>query len=211
MEQNVTKKVNKIYKVLLILLIVGITLTSCSRNDGVGSNTNEGFQKGLNFETIHKPGTTPPLPDNRFSACKSDKSEFNIHFVILDFYYGGNFYEDIERELSRDSYPYFDIYFGDDYGNKYFVKRVNENFVSEKYRCNVIHDEYGHTSEIRFNYSEKLWIPKQVFVEESGLIYFKIYGENQRDDEPIYKCIESMSICYKVVGNKVILSDKDIK
>ena len=206
MELNSTKKINKICKMLLVLIIISVSFTGCMWNDFGSQKTSEGFEKGLNFSPPDYPLCVPDS-SSLFCACKSDRSEFYINFVILDFYYGGYFAESIEfeKEHSHD-YPWFEIYFSDDYGNRVFVKRVFENFISEKYRCNIVLDEFGHTLERKFNYSEKLWIPKKLFTKESGVIYIGIYGENQRYDEPKYECITSMSICYKVIDNKVILS-----
>ena len=208
---SVTNRINKIYKVFLILLIISLSFTSCTLNGLFDQNTSEGFEKGLKFSPPNCPGYIPDSP-SLLCACKSDKSEFGISFVILDFYYGGDFSESIEfeKEHSHD-YPWFEIYFSDDYGNRVFSKRVFENFISEKYRCDVVRNESGHTLERKFNYSEKIWIPKKLFTKESGVIYVGIYGENQRYDEPKYECITSMSICYKVIGNKVILSAEEIK
>ena len=211
MDFIVTKRINKIYKMLIILLIISLAFTSCTFTPLFDQNTSEGFEKGLEYEKYWLPNGTPPaLRDNLFCACKSNKSEFNINFVILDFYYGGDFSEDLEYEKKHYSdYPSFDLFFKDDDGNEFFVKRVNENFVSEKYRCKRI--EYDFTIVTEFSHSEKLWVPRTLFTKDSGLIYFSIYGENQRYSDPRYECITSMSICYKLSGNKVILSAQEIK
>ena len=92
---NIAKRINKIYRLLLILLIISLSLTGCAWNDLLGQDTSEGFEKGFEYDEswkLHHKGTYPPEIDNLFyCACKGDKSEFNINFVILDFFYGGDF------------------------------------------------------------------------------------------------------------------------
>ena len=204
------KKTTSIFKLIVVLILISMVFTGCIPGGNIGANTGEGFQKGLKFSPINGDHTVPPSVAND-CACRSDKTEFNINFVILDFYYGGKFSENLEYEKQyTQDYPTFDLYFKDDDGNKVFVKRVFENFVSDKYRYHEIKNEYGYTVEKIFNHSEKLWIPKKLFNKEKGVIYFSLYGENHRYSEPKYETIASMSICYKVVGNKVVLSSGEL-
>lgn len=210
---SVTNRINKIYKVLLILLIISLSFTGCVWNDLLGQDTSEGFEKGFKYDEswkIQHNGTYPVEIDHVFyCACKGDKSEFNINFVILDFFYGGDFDDDLEKERKSHDYPCFELRFSNDLGDSVVAKRVYHNLVSEKYRCEKT--EYEYSYEIVFNHSEKIWIPRKLFKKEKGAIYIGLYGEKQSYDASQYKCLESMAICYKVVDNKVILSSEEIK
>ena len=170
------------------------------------------------LESGFKPGSSAPGPSH-FAAYRSDKTEFDIDDVTLDFYYGGYYPSGIEfTKTHAQNYPVFEVYFVDDAdGSKYFIKRVEENFVSEKYSCELLRDENWYITEIKFNHSETITIPKEIFTKESGKIYFQIHGvnvheqEQEPEKEPKVHCIVSNYIFYKVTEGKVILSDKEFK
>ena len=208
MELNSTKRINKICKMLLVLIIISVSFTGCMWNNILGTNTQNPLEGGFKFSAPDSPRETPPSPPPRFCAYKSHKSEFNINFVILDFYYGAYYPGGIESELKQgDNFPCFELYFENDDGDRFFVKQVKENYVSEKYGCDVI-KKNNSIIEVKFNHSEKLWIPKKLFTKESGVIYFRIYGENPRHSFPKTQTIASIKIYYQRCGNEVLLSDK---
>ena len=210
---NAAKRINKIYRLLLILLIISLSLTGCVWNDLLGQDTSEGFEKGFEYDEswmLQHKGTYPVEIGNVFyCACKGDKSEFNINFVILDFFYGGDFDDDLEKEMESHDYPCFELRLSNDFGDSVVAKRVYHNLVSEKYRCEK--KEYEFSYEIAFSHSEKIWIPGKLFKNEKGVIYIGLYGAKQSCDASQYNCLQSMAICYKVVDNKVILSAEKIK
>lgn len=207
---NKIKINNKIHKTLLILLIVTLSFTSCALNDPFYQNTSEGFEKGFKYDEswkIDHNGSYPVEPERTFyCACKSDKSEFNINFVILDFFYGGDFGDDLEEEKKSHNYHCVGLRFSNDLGDDVVAKRVYHNLVSEKYRCEK--KEYDYSYEMVFNHSEKIWIPGKLFKEEEGAIYIGLYGWEKGDDASQYKCLASMAIHYTVVDNRVVLSAK---
>ncbi len=214
MNPNVTKNIKKSYKVLLFMLIVCISFTGCTWNSILDHNTSEGLESGFEFSAPDIPpgAHVPPTQLSHFCAYKSDKSEFNINFVVLDFYYGGEFSENLESyKKHTQDFPEFELYFGYTSGEKIVVKRVRENFVSEKYRCETVRDERHFVRKVKYNYSEKLRIPKRLFTEENGILIFGLQGINRRYEEPRMEHIASIAIYYKVVGNiltgrRVILS-----
>lgn len=167
-----------------------------------------GEEKGL--EDGFKPSNSDESP-SLYCAYKSNKTEFSIDDVTLDFYYGGYYYNGVEFELEniRDI-PSFELYFQDDHGGQFFIKRVDENFVSEKYSCDLVYDDNWKIKEVKFNYSETITIPQEIFSEESGLIYFSIFGTNQKELEPQHKVIAGIGFYYKVVDGKVTLSKQPI-
>ena len=190
-------KIKTISALLCIAVLFGsLSLTSCS---GIGIES--GFIAS-NGEEI-----------NSFQvAYKSDKTFFDIEDVTLTFYYGGhydNYIEDIRESIYN--IPSFDIYFTDEYGNEILVKTVEENFVSDKYNLDFIFGNFWQT-EVIFNHSESITIPKEMFKEESGVVYFSIRGTNILEPNPTYKSIRTMPIYYKkFCGDKIILSDKPFK
>ena len=151
-------------------------------------------------------GCGAPLPQF-FCAYKSETNEFDIDNVTLEFYYGGLFSKDINHEHENASNcPEFDIYFTDADGTKYFVKHVEENFVSEKYRCELTADENNCITSITFNYSETITVPKELFDRQYGEIYFQIYSTNINDIYPEQKNIAGIVLFYeKIEDGKVIL------
>lgn len=184
--------------ILIPLLILCIMLTGC----GVDSEENK--------ETLEVGFAVPygdPSPPPRFCAYRSERTEFPIDDVTLEFYYGGRYIHGVEWQRENAySYPSFELYFSDDTGKRIFVKRVDENFVSEKYRCYTESDDEACMTYVKFNYSETLTIPAELFCEKIGGVYLTIYGTNERDKDPHIECITSVGISYKLVGDKVILS-----
>ena len=141
-------------------------------------------------------------------AYRSDKTEFDIDDVTLDFYYGG-WYSDlgIDYDLQQHNFPMFDIYFTNDAHDRCFVKRVEENLVSEKYRCKFIDDDNSDATEIIFNHSESITIPREIFTENEGLIYFAIFSQNANYTDSEVERIAGIGIRYKVIGERVVLSN----
>ena len=163
------------------------------------------------LEDGFKPSNSAAEAPTLYCAYKSDKTEFPIDDVTLDFYYGGYYYQGIEYELENThDIPSFELYFQDDCGGKFFIKRVEENFVSEKYSCDIVYDENWYVTEVKFNHSETITIPQEIFTEESGIIYFSVFGTNQREPDPQNKVITGIGFYYKVVGEKVQLSKQPI-
>lgn len=89
--------------------------------------------------------------------------------------------------------------------NPYFIKQV-ENNISEKYRCNWISDDYGNVIRIKYNHSEEITIPKELFSEPSGKITFTIWGQDIREPENECRYLASAHLYYEVHKDKVILS-----
>lgn len=230
MKLTVAKKERRIYRVLLILMIFSLLVTGCGQNadtdpdnDGkdpnasIGESPNNGNGEtdtnvGAVLESGFKPsGSGAPSPAPNFCAYKSDTNEFDIDNVTLDFFFGGYYQFGFECELTNgSSYPAFDLYFTAEDGNKFFIKHIEENFVSEKYSCEVTHDENWHITEIKYNHSEKLTIPSEIFTKEKGLIWFSIYSADANTVAQRVECIASVTIFYQVADGKVILSSRQI-
>ena len=184
-------------------------------NEGTNPDNGNGetdTSVGAVLESGFKPsGSGEPSPDPNFCAYKSDTNEFDIDNVTLDFFFGGHYHSGVEFELTHGrNYPAFDLYFIDEDDNKFFIKHIEENFVSEKYSCEVTHDEHWHITEIKYNHSEKLTIPSEIFTKENGVIWFSIYSIHANDIEQAVRCITCVKIFYQVIGEKVVLSSRQI-
>ena len=174
-------------------------------NNGGDTNTNAGAV----LENGFKPSSSDADPPPNYCAYKSDINEFDIDDVTLDFFFGGYYPSGVEHELSHSrNYPTFDLYFVDDDGNSFFVRRIEENFVSEKYSCEVVYDENWYITEIKYNYSEQITIPSDVFTKENGQVTFEIRSVHANDIESEMRCITGIKIFYQVSNGKVILSSQ---
>lgn len=180
-------------------------ITFDDTTDGIG------LEKGLKFNVPDDPSEVPPSPPARYCAYKSNKTEFDMDDVTLFFFFGGYYKSGVEYEIKHSSFPTFELYFGDDYGRKFLVKQIEENFVSQKYSCDVIYDQNHYITEIVFNHSEKITIPKEIFTEETGKIYFLISGKNEVQNNASEIIITSTYVFYKKVGEKVVLSTEPIE
>lgn len=211
MKATAKKRKNGVYRGILILMMVVLLATGCEQNSPLppeedAGNPSVGLEDG--FQSSNGCDDSPRY----LCAYRSDKTEFNIDDVTLVFYYGGYYYNGVEYELENlYDFPYFDLYFSDGGGERYFVKRVEENFVSEKYNIHFTYDENWNVVERTFNHSEVITIPKEIFKDESGRIYFAVYSANVREAAPRFRSIASIGIFYKVIGEKVVLSSNEIK
>lgn len=199
-----SKKVKKFVAIAasccLTLFLLVLCIIVPNINNVAGTELEYGFYYSNNA----------PLPSD-FCAYKSDTNEFEMDNVSLTFFYGGLFASDINQELENvRNIPEFDVYFGDaDNEPVYTIAHSNENYVSEKYRCDIITDE-SQLVKIGFTHSEVITIPKSLFSEEQGVIRFCIRGVNVNEIAPELRLISCIYINYDVTKDeKVILSPWD--
>lgn len=191
------KLVRGLFATLSLLLAFCMLLTGCGGN---------GVQNVLDSSS-----TLDSAAYNRhMCAYKSDKTEFDINDVTLELSYGCYFINDVEWELehSGESFSFHELYLESMDGNRFFIKRIDEDLISEKYRISRLYDENDYFVEWKFNYSEMITIPKEVFADEYGRIAFRVYGENTVGYNPLYKLLSSAGFSYKVFGDKVVLSEE---
>lgn len=223
-----TKKLSKgLFNIVVILMASCMVITGCGQNveepiedesiDNVEPGNNENVSENMDSENTSSGlesgfdvGGNSCASTGFYCAYKSEKNEFEIDDVTLEFYYGGWYYPlgaEYLRETTHD-FPFFDVYFGEDEGEKVLVKRVEENFILDKYNVIVNFYERKHT----FTFSEPLTIPKQLFSKETGIVYFYITGTNIKNgDKAKTQLITSINIFYKVTDGKVILSNTEFK
>ena len=192
---------------LLLLSILLLLFSGCEQPaqnpDGDASSDDVGLEYG--FDSGAGCESAPYE-----CAYRSFKAVFDIDDVTLEFFFGGHYPPNVEDYLKVESIPSFEVCFIDEQGKKIVVQRVDENFVSEKYRCTWVYDENRNFSETAFNHSETLTVPKEIFSSECGEFWFQVWGVNTKLPDSQMKRLPGASapFFYKIIDGKVILSSK---
>ena len=106
----------KTLSLILALITLLFCLVACDNSPPIAREENR-------LEDGFKPSNSAEAP-SLYCAYRSDKTEFPIDDVTLDFYYGGYYYQGVEYELENThDIPSFELYFQDDYGGKFFIRR----------------------------------------------------------------------------------------
>lgn len=194
-------KLKGVCLILIILTAFNIFATGC---DFWKKDTGDEEGKGLDSES--EQSSNGWIESAFCCEYKSDKTVFDIDDVTLDFYYGVHLLHPEEREEEMFNIPSFDLYFSNEENHRILIRHVEEDFVSEKYRCYYVKDENGKiTSKHHYNHFETHTVPKELFTQESSFFYFSVYRTNSA---PPDMCITSALIYYKLDGEKVTLSSK---
>lgn len=197
-----------IRRLLLILTALCLCLSGCGQN--VEPEKDQGLESGFYFPYgLSEIGVW-------HAACRSEKSVFDINDVTLTFYYGDDFGYEEDLETYREhsfTYEYYELYFANDNNKKILIRHVDEDFVSEKHRCKYRWNESGEVTEIIFNHSEELTIPKELFTKEKGIVYFYVTGWGTAGrligtEKETYrtKTISDIPIYYEKDGNTIKLT-----
>lgn len=178
------------------------TQVPSSTQTSTSTETSQGIESGFIFES------GAPIPSD-FFAYKSDKTEFDLNDVTLTFYYGGLFSSGIEYEKENlRNIPEFELVFinynsDTNIEERVVVKKVEENFVDEKYQVTLVNDIETNTKRVEFNHCEELTVPAELFIGESGRIVFLASGKNTLNSH--YSIDGYCLIYYEKKGDKVIL------
>ena len=196
---------NKVIGTLLILFTFVSSLGGCSLPDDNGNN--ESPQTGVEggFDNFDGCESSPHVV-----AFRASTNEFNIDSVKLTVYFGfyGSDSKSVEAYRKHVDYPGgFDFYVvnGD---RKVLIRHENENFISEKYLINMLYyEENGeYKQDFKFNHSEEIVIPKDIFVSEKGMISLSLYGDNTAGTEHD-GVIAGTFLYYKIVDDKVVIAN----
>ena len=143
---------------------------------------------------------------------ESEKSVFDIDDVTLRIYYGDEFSSNLQYEKRNGwTYEYYELYFENDKNDKILIRHVDEDFVSEKHRCTCV-IEGNLFKGYAYNCSEELTVPKELFTEDKGDIFFCVSGwgtpmhSGEPQEEASERIITYGGLCYKKEGNKILLS-----
>ncbi len=151
----------------------------------------------------HGVAATNDMPSD-FATFIGDQRDAPRDAVTLTFYYGSFFYRNLEYERAEHTdIPVFDLYIESDDGTQYHIRRVEENYVSEKYRCyEVSKEKHG----IVYRHGERVLLPSELFVEESGRFRFCVRGTNVKNIYPESDLIIGRYVFYQCHGDTVRLS-----
>jgi len=190
----------KSISLLLVIVFVLLCFASCGTNDSsvdgdtiLNDNDSGPDTKHDGFTTMS--GSLGGLyPNPARSDLTAEKSVFNIDNVDITYHYGFAWYPDINDHLEYgEFYPYVDISFSYyrleeelsiEPGSKIDIplKRV-ETMMTEEYRNSSIYDEEQELYFPKYNHSEKIAVPKELFAEDEGWISFNVYYESEEINE----------------------------
>ena len=185
--KSLKNKRGKIIFSVSILLVTCLVIVAVIQNLGIES------------------GFVPEHLDRSIIKCayKSRNTKFNSENVSLEFFYGFSDKREIEDIRKTIDIPYYELYFVNDSGQQYLIKKIEENLISEKYRINPKNDEPVRYS---YNYSETYTVPKELLESESGIISFNIYGKDITYSESELYWLNGISFRYERIGDDIILS-----
>jgi hypothetical protein len=195
---------------LIILLLAVVCLCACTPEEEPEFDWDFPIEEGFEY-----PKPTGYVPDSAGDHCaySADTSMFDIDDVTLTFYFGGEFHTPIEFEDDFFCYLHYDkaqLIFKNDNGKEIQVGTTEEQYTSEKYRCNVTRN-YEGTKKV-FNHSEKLTIPKELFERAIGTITFIVSAPNVNPDVDYYYKLmyQSIKIRYFVNEETVYLISSEM-
>ena len=212
----------KTIALIVLLATVCLLLTGCDSNNDFSGELkdyydiimNNGIEHGLKKTHPIRIGGTAYEIYPLFCAYRSDKRVFDVDEVIVEFYYGG-FYQNIESDSKAYDITSFKIVITDRdrlQNHEYVYERfVDENFVSEKYQCKLVTNSFSRVTEYKFNYSESIRLPRELFDKESGIIDFVIFDTNLSSPNPEEQLIVRTAFHYTVINGKVCLSNHELK
>ena len=222
------KRVKVILCALCVMLALCMLMTGCTKNAPiVEPNKNDAAgnvgdinlnQNGNNAEDVGGVGEDNQAneetdedvcPSSPFFYCayKIDKTTYDIDNVTLTFYWGDYYPDGAEEELKWGrSNPEYDMYFKNAYGEPILIKHVEEELVSEKYNCEPTY-ESKRLTKIKFKHFEEITIPAEAFIGESGQVRFEVWTIDYELQIPVIFALTT--IVYKVIGDKVILTEPE--
>lgn len=193
-----------LFVTMILILIFAFSLSACINDDVDYAN--------MKLESTSENGV-PSLP--RLIGYKSETSEFNLSNVTITIGLGDRFYDGITLEREHHNVPYIDLdcfsvsnYEAENHDDfvetSHYIKRINENFISEKF--NITDDTDW------FPYTEEITLPQKIFTGKYGYIFFRLLTDptvkNGYNGAPL---ISSIKMYYKTDGTKVLLSNEEIK
>jgi len=136
-----------------------------------------------------------------YCGYKSEKNQFHINDVSLDFYYG------YQAAMTVDTAGITaKACFVDGAGNAFTVKEIPD-FFTERYRCLAFFDEQTKSTKIEFSHSERFAVPKNAFIGEEGAIIFTLILYTADGGVIGSGDVSAAELYYKVSGTRVTLSD----
>ena len=178
--------------ILLVLTLVVVFIILSNKNKNSGTDSNTGLEQGFNVQSSGEEEN--PLK----CAYQSDKNEFDINDVALDFYFGTIY----NNSQLTSIYTDYELYLKHEGQEKVLVKKVNESLFDKKYSCHK-----SANGKYQFDHSEKITIPENVFVNDSGKISITVLTEDYYDGKLDSLYAQSVDVYYrKSNDNRIVLS-----
>ena len=178
---------------LLVVVVFVSSISGCSWIDAIVQPKETIVEEGFDLSGDEDPFVI---------AFRSEKKQFDIDGVKLTYYYGFLSNETVEEFKELANYPDgFDIYISNE-EKSIFVRHIDENFISEKYRIPYCVED-GHV-KITFNCYDEVKIPSELFSKDQGIIHYTFYGENVARQVPI-NTIASRAFYYIKINDKIII------
>ena len=198
-----------IRRLLLILISFSLCLSfvACQLAETPPAEDHKEEEEGLSSNLNR--GASGVYP--HYCAYSSDEREFDIDNVTLTVYYGLDpSYQSLEEYRDETaSYSSFDFIIVSVTGGcepiYHLVRHIDENFVSEKYLCDVRYtSDLKAIRDIEFEHSEEVRLPRELFANDSGWIWIQLLGENVLDDS-VSNIICNNYLWYSKSGDRVTL------
>lgn len=201
-----------IYAFLSVMIVFSFLTVLSSCNPQKQEKQIKPIEIGLHFSGE---GGDPPLPSD-FAAYRSDKNIFSIDDVTLEFFYGWYSYSVFSdgrsglKKANDREIPECEIFFLNEKSNiKCSIKKFND-YLSDEYQCIWVLNEKMCMTEMRFNHLETITIPQELFVGDSGCIYFCVAGEDTINLEgKTGDILTSQYMYYRKNGDKITLSAQE--
>ena len=197
-------------RVLLLILILSLALTSCG----------QAIEEPVDPREVLPDEWTVGYTGDWYTAncwdagCKGNRY-YDMNNVEITLSYGCYFSQNIEIDRMFEVYTNVDIYFFDSWKNgaerQHFVRRTEDELSSEKYRVTHRHvtDENGEAwlAECFYNHSEVVHVPSELFTENIGSLRIGIYGENlaQEKESRNYHLIMYTAFWYIKISESEIM------
>ena len=215
MMKVITRRVNRVVRVLLILLIVAFSSVGCMRKEAK-------FEAGNTVLPI-------TMTTRTMMMAKSDKDTFSIDGVTVDLLYGwydieevkerynGNYKWRPEHSGSKDihysiyarnekyeiSHIFYKVFNDKSIDNHYLIRELSGELFTEDYGYTV-----GFLNYIDYNHKEQITIPKDVFEEKNrgDRIQLLIIGWVENDSGSGYNIgdMAKIYISYKYIDANTI-------
>lgn len=206
------KPTKRVFRVLLILLMVSMFTTGCGQKSE--------FEKGFDYTFT---------PNSIMFGVKSDTDTFSINDVTFDLYYGVHdigyakkYNTDPKSGYRKEGYEtiIFGLYICEadcslDVVNDMEISDYktidNHYFVKDIFEEEAFSDEYGFTMSywkgITYNHSEKITIPPEIFANEAGSFVVKLiaFHEPMNDGDNYYtSTVRGIELDYQIVDEDTI-------
>ena len=138
-----------------------------------------------------------------YAKAESEQFEFDKSSVSLDYSFGGDFGQDIALEKAEGyNFGKAALYICNDSGEECLLKETEDDFTSERFRVTI-----GEDGNAVYSHTEKITVPEELFEDEFGSLLIRVVSDDVNTDNEGSKTVVSVRLYYRVIGDRVQLSD----